>query len=54
MVVSPIINLKELFEIYQNQNVMIFDVRNSKNAKSEYQNEHLEGAIFVDLNTELS
>lgn len=54
MVVSPIINLKELFEIYQNQDVMIFDVRNSKNAKSEYQNEHLEGAFFVDLNTELS
>ncbi len=33
---------------------MIFDASNSKNAKVNYETEHLEGAVFVDLNTQLA
>ena len=33
---------------------MIFDASNSKNAKANYVKEHIEGAFFVDLNTQLA
>ena len=50
MKISPIIEADELLKIYKNPDVMIFDVSNSKNAKSNYEIEHLEGAFFIDLN----
>ncbi|WP_284651932.1 sulfurtransferase [Flavobacterium terrisoli] len=54
MKISPIIEADELLKIYKNSDVLIFDVSNSKNAKSDYEREHLEGAIFVDLNSQLA
>ena len=54
MRISPIIEVDELLKIYKNSDVMIFDVSNSKNAKANYETEHLEGAFFVDLNTQLA
>lgn len=54
MRISPIIETDELLKIYKNPDVMIFDVSNSKNAKANYETEHLEGAFFVDLNTQLA
>lgn len=54
MRISPIIEADELLKIYKNSDVMIFDVSNSKNAKSNYETEHIEGAFFVDLNTQLA
>ncbi len=54
MKISPIIEVDELLKIYKNSDVMIFDVSNGKNAKSNYETEHIEGAFFVDLNTQLS
>lgn len=54
MKISPIIEVVELLKIYKNSDVMIFDVSNGKNAKSNYETEHIEGAFFVDLNTQLS
>ena len=33
---------------------MIFDVSSGKNAKINYEKEHLEGAFFIDLNTQLA
>lgn len=33
---------------------MIFDVSNGKNSKKNYENEHLIGAFFIDLNTQLA
>ena len=33
---------------------MIFDVSNSRNAKANYETEHIEGAFFIDLNTQLA
>ena len=54
MRISPIIEVSELLKIYKHSDVLIFDVSNSKNAKINYENEHLEGAFFVDINTQLA
>lgn len=54
MRLSPIIEAEELLKVYKNSDVLLFDVSNSKNAKTNYETEHIEGAIFVDLNTQLS
>jgi thiosulfate/3-mercaptopyruvate sulfurtransferase len=54
MITSPIIEVNELLEIYRNSDVLIFDVSNHKNAKSNYEAEHLAGAFFVDLNKQLA
>jgi thiosulfate/3-mercaptopyruvate sulfurtransferase len=54
MRISPIIEVDELLKIYKNPDVMIFDVSNSKNAKTNYEIEHLDCALFVDLNSQLA
>lgn len=54
MRISPIIEVDDLLRIYKNPDVMIFDVSNSKDAKANYEKEHLEGAFFIDLNTQLA
>lgn len=54
MRISPIIEVEELINIYKNPNVLIFDVRNGINAKTNYAKKHLVGAIFIDLNTQLA
>lgn len=54
MRISPIIEVGELLKIHKDSEVMIFDASNSKNAKVNYETEHLEGAVFVDLNTQLA
>jgi|SRR5436190_906068 len=54
MRISPIIEVEELLKIYRNSDVLIFDASNSKNAKANYETEHIEGAFFVDLNTQLA
>lgn len=54
MRLSPIIETDELLKIYNNPDVMIFDVSTGKNAYTNYQQQHLTGAYFVDLNTQLA
>ena len=54
MKISPIIEIEDLIKIYNNSNVLIFDVSSSKNSKNNYEEKHLQGAFFVDLNTQLS
>jgi thiosulfate/3-mercaptopyruvate sulfurtransferase len=54
MKLSPIIEADELLQIYKHPGVLIFDVSNGKNAKANYEREHIEGAFFVDLNTQLA
>ncbi len=54
MRISPIIEVDDLLRIYKNSDVMIFDVSNGEDAKANYEKEHLEGAFFVDLNTQLA
>lgn len=52
--ISPIIQASELLKIYPAENTILVDVSNGKNAKSNYEAKHLEGAVFVDLNTQLA
>lgn len=52
--IAPIIKVSELFQIYQSENVVIADVSNGKEAKLNYDTKHLDGAIFIDLNTQLA
>ncbi|MBP9601655.1 MAG: sulfurtransferase, partial [Lutibacter sp.] len=52
--ISPIINASELLKIYQNNNFLIIDARSGTNAKSTYETEHLEGALFLNLETQLA
>lgn len=52
--ISPIIQASELLKLYKSENLIIVDVSNGKNAKLNYDAKHLEGAIFVDLNTQLA
>lgn len=54
MKISPIIEVEILLNIYKNADVLIFDVSNSKNAKANYNAAHLEGAFYIDLNTQLA
>ena len=51
---SPLISTKELAKIIENENVFIFDASNGKDSKKRYENEHLRGAIHMDLETELA
>lgn len=54
MHLSPIISTEELLNIYQHPDVLIFDVSTGKNANSNYELEHIAGAHFIDLNTQLA
>jgi thiosulfate/3-mercaptopyruvate sulfurtransferase len=54
MRLSPIIETVELLKIYQHTDMMIFDVSTGKNARANYEQEHIPGAYFVDLNTQLA
>lgn len=51
---SPIIHASELLKIYTSENIVIVDVRNGPDAKSNYETQHLDGAFYVDLGTQLS
>lgn len=54
MKISPIIEVEVLLNIYKNSDLLIFDVSNSKNSKINYETAHIEGAFFIDLNTQLA
>lgn len=51
---SPIIQGSELQSLHNSKDLVIVDASNGIDAKSNYQAKHLEGAIFVDLNTQLA
>lgn len=50
----PLIQAKELLELYNSKNLLLVDASNGKNAYENYQHQHLDKAIFVDLNTDLA
>lgn len=52
--ISPIIQASELLKLYKTKNLVIVDVSNGKNAKLNYEEKHLDGALYVDLNTQLA
>ncbi len=49
--ISPIISAEELVSV---SNIILVDARAGANAFENYQNEHLKGARFVDLNRDLA
>ncbi|MCJ0743904.1 sulfurtransferase [Pedobacter montanisoli] len=54
MKISPIIEVAELLKQYKMPDLVLVDASNGKNARSNYENAHLEGAIFVDLDSNLA
>jgi thiosulfate/3-mercaptopyruvate sulfurtransferase len=52
--ISPIIQASELLELYKSKNLVLIDANTGINAKSNYEEKHLDGALFVDLNTQLA
>ncbi len=52
--ISPVIQASELLEIYRSENLVIIDASNGENARYNYDKKHLDGALYVDLNTQLS
>ncbi len=51
---NPIIQAEELLQLANNKNLVLVDVSTGKNARSNYEAKHLDGAVFVDLNTQLA
>ena len=54
MSLPPIIEVEDLIKIFTKKGVLIFDVSNGQNARTNYEKEHLAGAFFVDTNTQLA
>lgn len=51
---SPVIKAEELLKLKDAENLLIFDASNHPQAKSNYEARHLEGAFFVDINSQLA
>lgn len=51
---SPIINPQELLNLKESYTFILIDARAGINAEENYQNEHLNGARYVDLNRDLA
>ncbi len=52
--ISPIIQAEELLKIYQQDDVVLIDASNGKDARVNYNRSHLDKALFVDVNAQLS
>lgn len=52
--IPPIINPDELILLNQTSEIVIVDARTGIDAKAKYLNQHLDGALYVDLDTELA
>jgi len=51
---KPIIEVVELQKIHKAENLIIVDASNGKNARENYNENHLDGAIFVCLESQLA
>lgn len=52
--ISPIIQAEELLRLHGQKELLLIDVRTGNDAKSNYTKRHLDGALFIDLNTQLA
>ncbi|WP_338838809.1 sulfurtransferase [Flavobacterium ginsenosidimutans] len=52
--ISPLITAQELIELNATSKIILIDARAGANTFESYQNEHLNGARFVDLNRDLA
>ena len=51
--ISPIIQAEDLLELYKDDQFVLIDASNGKNAAENYFKKHLDQALFVNLNTQL-
>ncbi|MBS7253250.1 sulfurtransferase [Flavobacterium branchiicola] len=51
---SPLIQPEELVQLQNSADIILIDARAGINAQENYQNEHLKGARYVDLNRDLA
>jgi thiosulfate/3-mercaptopyruvate sulfurtransferase len=51
---SPIIKPEELLKLRDSENLLTFDASNHPKAKANYDERHLEGAVFIDINSQLA
>lgn len=51
---SPLVQASELSALYKSENLIIIDASNGKNAYENYKHQHLDKALFVDLNIQLA
>lgn len=51
---SPLITATELLTLHQTSSIILIDASNGKNAYDNYLESHLQGALFIDLNTQLA
>lgn len=54
MELTPLISPNELLKLIQTEEFILIDASNSKNSKENYDKCHLEGALHVDLNSQLA
>jgi thiosulfate/3-mercaptopyruvate sulfurtransferase len=54
MTLSPLIQATELLKIFNSEEIILIDASNGVNAFNNYKEKHLQGAFFVDLNTQFS
>jgi thiosulfate/3-mercaptopyruvate sulfurtransferase len=52
--ISPIIQSAALLKLYKSENLVIIDARSGKNARANYEEKHLDRALFVDLESQLA
>ena len=53
-ITSPLIEAIDLLALHETVNLVIVDASSHPNAKAAYEQNHLAGALFVDLNTQLA
>lgn len=51
---APIIKPEELLDLRDSEDLLIFDASNNPNVRAKYNARHLEGAFFVDINSQLA
>ncbi len=54
LTISPIIQATTLLKLYKSENLIIIDARSGKNARANYEEKHIDGALFVDLENQLA
>ena len=52
--VSPVINTDELLDLRKSTSLVLIDTSNSARARENYEGLHLQGALFIDVNAQLS
>lgn len=52
--ISPIIQSEELQRLYQQNNLVIVDAGSGESARKAYEERHLDGAVYADLDAQLA